>query len=198
MKHVYKKGNSQKTLITLHGTGGNEHDLIPIAEMIDPSANLLGIRGNVLENGMPRFFRRLSEGVFDEEDLVIRTKELYQFIKQASVDYQFKLENSVVIGYSNGANIAASILYHYNDSFQRAILFHAMVPLKNVELPNLKNHHVFIGAGENDPMIPKKETEILLADLKQANATIETFWTTSGHQLIREEVDAAQKWYEQF
>src|SRR5690625_6661862 len=82
MKHIFKKGNnSDRTFLLLHGTGGTENDLLPLAHMIDPDANVLSVRGNVLENGMPRFFRRLSEGVFDEEDLIYRTKELKQFLE---------------------------------------------------------------------------------------------------------------------
>ncbi|KMK76376.1 alpha/beta hydrolase [Alkalihalobacillus pseudalcaliphilus] len=198
MNHVFKKGDSKKpTIVLLHGTGGNEHDLLPIAEMIDPEASVLGVRGNVLENGMPRFFKRLAEGVFDEEDLKFRTKELYDYLDKASKEYGFDREKIIAVGYSNGANIAASLMYHYQDAFQGAILFHAMVPLKDITLPTLINKHVFIGAGERDPIIPMDNTKHLIADLKQAGATVEEFWTGGGHQLTREEVDAARHWYNQ-
>ncbi|KGA97417.1 carboxylesterase [Alkalihalobacillus alcalophilus ATCC 27647 = CGMCC 1.3604] len=197
MNHIFKKGNPDKpTLVLLHGTGGNEHDLLPIAEMIDQEASVLGIRGNVLENGMPRFFKRLAEGVFDEEDLKFRTKELNDYLTQAADDYEFDRENVIAIGYSNGANIAASLMYHYNDAFKGAILFHAMVPLKNIELPSLKGTEVFVGAGKNDPIIPAENTQQLISDLEKAGAHLEAFWTNAGHQLTREEVEAAKEWYQ--
>ena len=130
MKHIFKKGpNPEKpTLLLLHGTGGNEYDLLPLGEKIDREANVLSVRGNVLENGMPRFFRRLAEGVFDEEDLIFRTKELNEFLDEASARYGFDRSNIVAVGYSNGANIAGSLLFHYRDALKGAILHHPMVP----------------------------------------------------------------------
>src|SRR5690625_3537462 len=117
MKHIFKKGNdrAKATLLLLHGTGGTERDLLPLAEKVDPDANVLSVRGNVLENGMPRFFRRLSEGVFDEEDLISRTKELNEFLDKAAEEDDFDRNNIIAIGYSNGANIAASLLFHFQN-----------------------------------------------------------------------------------
>src|SRR5690625_2441372 len=111
-------------MLLLHGTGGTEKDLIPLAEEIDSTASVLSVRGNVLEQGMPRFFRRLAEGVFDEEDLLFRTKELNQFIDQMPEKHEFNRRNVVAIGYSNGANIASSLLFHYQDALKGAILLH--------------------------------------------------------------------------
>src|SRR5690606_34628251 len=109
---------TNRTLLLLHGTGGNENDLLPLANHIDPSANVLSVRGNVLENGMPRFFRRLAEGVFDEEDLIFRTKELNEFLDEAAEKYEFDRNNIIAVGYSNGANIAASLLFHYENALK--------------------------------------------------------------------------------
>jgi phospholipase/carboxylesterase len=199
VEHIFieEKQKEAPTLLLLHGTGGNERDLLPLAEMIAPGASILGVRGNVLENGMPRFFRRLREGVFDEEDLIFRTKELNDFIAECADQYGFNRQNVIAVGYSNGANIAASLMYHYEDSLQGAILFHAMVPLRSVQLPDLSNVPVFIGAGERDPLIPPKETKELSEELQKANAKVTEYWGKGGHELTREEIDQAKIWYEE-
>src|SRR3954453_1144046 len=149
MKHIFNKGQdpAKPTLLLLHGTGGNELDLLPLAGRIDDEASVLSVRGNVLENGMPRFFRRLAEGVFDEEDLVFRKKELNEFLDDAAKQYDFDRENILAIGYSNGANIAASLLFHYQSALKGAILHHPMVPRRGIDLPNLSEKSVFIAAG---------------------------------------------------
>ncbi|WP_066152369.1 alpha/beta hydrolase [Halalkalibacter krulwichiae] len=198
MKHIYQKGKdlSKPTLLLLHGTGGNELDLMPLAGMIDEDASVLSVRGNVLENGMPRFFKRLAEGVFDEEDLIFRTKELNQFLNEAAEQYEFDRDNMIAIGYSNGANIAASLLLHYENSLKGAILHHPMVPRRNMALPDLTGKSVFIAAGTNDPICSPQESEELYSLLEQANATVELHWENRGHQLTADEVAAAAKWYQ--
>ncbi|MDV2685045.1 alpha/beta hydrolase [Alkalihalophilus lindianensis] len=199
MKHIFKEATEENlpTLVLLHGTGGNEEDLLPLADIIAPKAAVLGIRGNVLENGMPRFFRRLSEGVFDEEDLIFRTKELNEFLDEAAENYHFNRENLVAIGYSNGANIAASLLYHYQSSLKGAALFHAMVPRRDVEIPSANEVPIFIGAGKLDPLIPAKETKELIDDLNRAGANVTEYWGEGGHQLTRDEVIDAKRWFEE-
>src|SRR5690625_943300 len=199
MKHIFERGNNEKerTLLLLHGTGGTEHDLLPLANMIDEVANVLSVRGNVLENGMPRFFRRLSEGVFDEEDLIDRTKELKQFLDEAAQTYAFNRQQVFAIGYSNGANIAASLLFHYENVLAGAMLHHPMVPRKNIEFPNLADTPIFIGAGTNDFICPAEETEQLDALLSNAGANVSVHWENHGHQLTSTEIKAAKKWYEQ-
>lgn len=196
MKHIFQQGKDANApvLLLLHGTGGNEHDLLPIAEMISPDSSVLSVRGNVSENGMPRFFRRLAEGVFDEEDLIFRTKELYAFLDEAAEKYGFNRENLVAVGYSNGANIAGSLLFHYERALAGAILFHPMVPRRGIELPNLESTPVFIGAGKFDPICAPSETEELNELLKSAGADVTLKWQPGGHQLTREEVDQAKEW----
>ncbi|QKS70543.1 alpha/beta hydrolase [Paenalkalicoccus suaedae] len=196
MKHIFKKGTSDHTLLLLHGTGGNEEDLLPIAQMIDPDANVIGVRGNVDENGMNRFFRRLAEGVFDEEDLIFRTKELHEFIDEAASEHGFDRSNMTAIGYSNGANIAGSLLYHYERPFKHAILLHPMVPRRGLDLPDMSGLPVFIGAGSNDPICPPEETKELHEHLKGAGAPVELYWANMGHQLTRDEIDEARRFYD--
>ncbi|MBT2641263.1 alpha/beta hydrolase [Bacillus sp. ISL-41] len=197
MKHIYKKGSntSKPTLLLLHGTGGNENDLLPLANMIDPEASVLSVRGNILENGMPRFFRRLAEGVFDVEDLIFRTQELHEFLDEASEKHGFDRGNIVAVGYSNGANIAASLLFHYENALKGAILHHPMVPRRGIELPELSGTEVFLAAGKNDPICPAQESEELNTLLSSANASVEMHWENSGHQLTLSEVEAARDWY---
>lgn len=198
MKHLFKQGSdpAAPVLLLLHGTGGTEHDLLPLAEIISPGSSILSVRGNVLENGMPRFFRRLAEGVFDEEDLIFRTNELNQFLDQAAGNYQFPRSKVVAIGYSNGANIAASLLFHDKDALLGAIMHHPMVPLRSIALPDLSENYCFIAAGERDPICTKEESSELYQLLKDAGADVTIHWEASGHQLTHTEVAAAQRWFE--
>lgn len=199
MKHIFKQGTNQDkpVLLFLHGTGGNEHDLVKLADIIDPEASVLSVRGNVSENGMPRFFKRLAEGVFDEEDLIFRTKELNEFLDEAAEKYVFDRNRIVAIGYSNGANIAASLMFHYENALQGAVLHHPMVPRRGIALPDLTGKHVFIAAGTNDPMCSPEEAEELKTLLNDAGAKVEIHWENNGHQLTMSEVEAAHAWYKE-
>lgn len=195
MIHIFEQGKKDApTLLLLHGTGGNEHSLLTIAKSIVPDASILSVRGEVLENGMPRFFRRLAEGVFDEEDLIYRTKQLHQFLDDCAVQYGFDRENVIAIGYSNGANIAASLLFHHVNSLKGAILFHPMVPRRGIELPSLQSVQVFIGAGKNDPLCPLEESVDLSNLLQEAGASVELHWENNGHQLSFTEIETAANW----
>lgn len=197
MKHVFKKGTNATapTLLMLHGTGGNEHDLLSIASMIDKEANVLSVRGNVLENGMPRFFKRLAMGVLDQEDLALRTKELHDYIKEASEEYGFDRENVVAVGYSNGANIAANLVMTEKNSLAGAILYHPMIPNQDAKIPELTGLPVFIGAGVNDQMVPYTESEGLKAMLLEHGAEVDMHVEPYGHQLTGSEVEASKIWY---
>lgn len=199
MKHLFQPGRREgaPVLLLLHGTGGTERDLLPLAQVIDPTAPVLSVRGNVLENGMPRFFRRLAEGVFDEEDLVFRTNELYEHLNAWAGEYGFDRGNVVAVGYSNGANIAGSLLFHVEDSLAGAILHHPMVPRRGIELPDLTGKPVFIGAGRNDPICPPEETYELRRLLEGAGAEVEVNWEDYGHRLTPTEAEAAAAWYRQ-
>jgi len=197
MRHLFEQGSdlNAPVLVLLHGTGGTERDLLPLARRISPGSPVLGIRGNVLENGMPRFFRRLAEGVFDEEDLVFRTKELSDFLDHAAVEHGLDRTNFVAVGYSNGANIAASLLFHCPDVLRGAILHHPMVPRRGIGLPELSAVPCFIGAGRNDPICSPQETEELKSLLEGAGAQVTVQWENFGHQLSQSEADAAAAWF---
>lgn len=187
-------GQAVDTLLLLHGTGGDENDLLPLGRLLAPNANLLSPRGKISENGMPRFFRRLAEGVFDIPDLIARTHELAEFIQSASDTYGFDARRVTAAGFSNGANIAASLLLLRPDILQAAVLFHAMVPLVPESLPDLAGTPVFLGAGCQDPIVPPEETERLAALLRAAGADVTTYWQAGGHGLTHEEVQAAAEW----
>jgi len=192
--HEFVRGNSRRTLLLLHGTGGDERDLIPIGHALDANASLLSPRGKVLENGMPRFFRRLAEGVFDVEDLKLRTHELADFVTAAAERYDIDGKRIVAVGYSNGANIAASVLLVCPGIFSAAILFRAMVPLIPESQPDLSSTRVWIGAGRLDPIIPASETEQLAQLLRTAGADVTLQFFRAGHELTSEDVDAAHEW----
>lgn len=192
--HEFVPGTSNRTLLLLHGTGGNERDLIPLGRELDAHAALLSPRGKVLENGMPRFFRRLAEGVFDLEDLKKRTNELVDFVTAAAQHYEFAGDNVVAVGYSNGANIAASILLLRPATLAGAILFRAMVPLVPEAQPNLSAVRVWIGAGASDPIIPTSGTRQLAELLRSAGADVTIQFFRTGHALTSGDIDAAGEW----
>jgi phospholipase/carboxylesterase len=192
--HEFVPGDSKRTLLLLHGTGGNERDLIPLGHELDPNASLLSPRGKILENGMPRFFRRLAEGVFDLEDLKTRTNELADFVAAAVRHYKLAADEIVGVGYSNGANIAASMLLLRPEIMRAAILFRAMVPLIPDTLPDLSSVRVWIGAGDQDPIIPVSETKRLAELLRHAGADVTIRFAEAAHGLTNDDVEAAHHW----
>jgi len=192
--HEFVSGSSGRTLLLLHGTGGNERDLIPLGRELDPNASLLSPRGKVLENGMPRFFRRLAEGVFDLEDLKKRTHELADFVIAAADRYKIDIHHIIAVGYSNGANIAASMLLLRPEILSAAILFRAMVPLIPDTQPDLGSVRVWIGAGSSDPIVPASETKQLAELLRSAGADVTIRFFQGGHELTQADVHDAQEW----
>ena len=184
------------TLLLLHGTGGDEEDLIPLGRALDPSAALLSPRGKVLERGMPRFFRRLAEGVFDQEDLARRTEELARFVREAAGVYGFDPGSVVAVGFSNGANIAASVLLRHPGVLRGAALLSPMLPFEPERTPALEGVPVFVGAGRFDPIAPPATVERLAEVLRGGGADVTLHWTPGGHGLTPEEVDAARRWLE--
>jgi predicted esterase len=192
--HEFVSGSSSRTLLLLHGTGGNERDLLQLGRELDPNAALLSPRGKVLENGMPRFFRRLAEGVFDLEDLKYRTNELADFVAAAVRHYKLAADHIVGVGYSNGSNIAASMLLLRPEIMHQAILFRAMVPLIPETLPDLSSVRVWIGAGDEDPIVPASETKRLAELLRRAGADVTIRFAKAGHGLTNDDVITARDW----
>lgn len=192
--HEFLPGKSPRTLLLLHGTGGNERDLIRLGQELDPDASRLSPRGKILEDGRPRFFRRLSEGVFDLEDLRKRTNELADFVAASAEHYGIDSKNVVAVGYSNGANIAASMFLLRPEILSDAILFRAMVPLVPETKPDLKLKRIWIGAGSHDPIVPASNTKQLAELLRAAGADVTIRFFQSGHELTSEDVDLAREW----
>ena len=194
--HEFVPGISERTLLLLHGTGGNERDFIPLGRELDPNAALLSSRGKILENGMPRFFRRLAEGVFDTEDLKKRTNELADFVASAAKYYKLAADQIVAVGYSNGANIAAAMLLLRPEILRAAILFRAMVPLVPDNLPDLSSVRVWIGAGDQDPIVPASEAQRLAKLFRDASADVTIRFANASHALTEADVKTARHWLE--
>lgn len=194
--HEFVRATAQDapTLLLLHGTGGDERDLLPIGRALDPSAALLSPRGRVLENGAPRFFRRVAEGVFDLKDLALRTDELAEFVAAAANHYGFDEARVIAVGYSNGANIATSVLLRRPRVFSGAILFRPMVPFEPATTPNLHHARVLIGSGQHDPIVPSSQPERLRQILTEAGAAVQVHWHPGGHELGDDDLDAARRW----
>jgi phospholipase/carboxylesterase/glyoxalase family protein len=187
------KAEGEPTLLLLHGTGGNENDLIELGESLRPDAAMLSPLGNVSENGAPRFFRRLAEGVFDVEDLHKRTNELADFIVAASERYGFAPSSVCAVGYSNGANIAASLLLSRPEVLNAALLYRAMVPFESSTPVQLNDKRVLISAGRMDQMIPQAGTERLAKILVDAGAQVELVWQQSSHGLVKGDLVAGER-----
>ena len=184
-------------LLLLHGTGGNEQQMLPIARLVAPSAGALSPRGKVLEHGMPRFFRRLAEGVFDIEDVKLRAEELAEFVVESAKRYGFSTSRLVALGFSNGANIAGALLLQRPDVLGGAILFRAMVPLTPDTLPSIDGTAVLISNGRADPLVSAEETERLAALLRSAGAGVTVAWQPAGHELTEGDITTAREWLAQ-
>ena len=182
------------SLLLLHGTGGDENDLLPLGRTLFPGATLLSPRGKVDEGGALRFFRRIREGVFDQQDLAVRTDELADFIAAASDAYGLRRDRMVAVGFSNGANIAGSLLLRRPGVITRAVLLSPMVPFEPEPRPDLSSTVVFIGAGRMDQMVPAAQTDRLAELLRNSGARVTLHWENVGHTIAPGEIRAAQAW----
>jgi phospholipase/carboxylesterase len=197
--HRFERGTrpGSPPLLLLHGTGGNEDDLLPIGRMVAPGATLLSPRGKVLENGMPRFFRRLAEGVFDEEDLRVRARELAGFIAAACKEYE--IAAPIALGYSNGANIAAAVMLLRPEALAGGILLRAMAPFATVApTGGLPGKSVLIISGARDPLIPQENAARLKALLEEAGAIVAHRVLPGGHELSQADINLAREWLSYF
>lgn len=179
-------------LLLLHGTGGDENDLLGLGKMISPGAALLSPRGRVLEHGMPRFFRRLAEGVFDEDDVRRRAHELGDFVAESRK--QYGLAAPIAVGFSNGANIAAALLLLKPEALSGAILLRAMVPLSDPPNAGLAGKPVLLLSGQSDPIVPASNSARLAALLSEAGARVTHKVLPAGHQLSQADVSLARDW----
>lgn len=191
----FERGEAdERTLLLLHGTGADENDLIPLGRSLDPHANLLSPRGKVLEGGSPRFFRRFAEGVLDVEDLKVRTHELAQFIEVAAKEHDLDASRVIAVGYSNGANIAASTLFLHPGGLHAAILLRPMLPFEPDTQTDLEGMRVFIASGRTDPLIDPRQPEQLARILESFGAEVRLSWSPGGHPLSNDEVKTARVW----
>ncbi len=195
MEYKYINKNSNQTIVLLHGTGGNELDLIFLGETIDPKANLLGLRGRINEHGMNRFFKRIRPGVLDIDSLVEETHYLHKFLQAFAKVNNLDTNQMVLLGFSNGANIIASLIYHFGKFYKAHILLHPMVPLRDFDLVNQDQNLVFISAGENDSMVPMDEAKELVNVLKEKQANVVFKIYPYGHNLSDKEIKDIIKYY---
>jgi phospholipase/carboxylesterase len=185
---------SGETLIVLHGTGGNENDLVGIGQAIAPGAAILSPRGNVLENGAPRFFKRLGEGVFDPKEVRSSAEDLARFIRAAIAKYDLDATRIYALGYSNGANVASTVMFLEPRLLQGAVLFRPMLVYEPEERGDLSGASVFISSGRMDPIVPVKSVERLAELLESSHAEVTLKWQSAGHNLVPSEVREAADW----
>ncbi len=197
MHYIYQPAaqTATHTLLLLHGTGGDEHDLLPLGKAFGGNFNILSLRGNVLEGGMPRFFKRMGMGVFDEKDVTFRTHEMVEFLKQLSPKEGFDPHNLVALGYSNGANIAGSTLVLYPDFLAGAILYRPMQPFRNMpEFKTVRHAPVFMSNGAQDPTIHPADTLAYAGLLEKAGFDVSVHTISAGHGLVQEDLLLSKDW----
>ncbi|MCB0830177.1 MAG: alpha/beta hydrolase [Solirubrobacterales bacterium] len=195
--HVFEPGDPSRTLLLLHGTGGDENDLVSLGRQLAPGAGILSPRGKVLENGMPRFFRRLEVGKLDIPDLLVRTDELADWLGRAAADYDFDPAGLVGLGLSNGANIATSLLFRQPGSLAAAALLRPMLPYPPPEELDLDGTPVLVASGGRDQFVPAGESEALARELESHGGEVEfIFDPEAGHGLTQEDLKATFRWLE--
>ncbi len=195
--HQFVRGTSATTVLALHGTGGVETDLIPLAQSLFPNARVLAPRGNISENGAARFFRRFAEGVFDLENLREETAKLADFVAASGQKYGFEAQKVVALGYSNGANIAASLLLSRPETLAGAVLLRGMTPFEPQNRPDLDGKAIFLASGRFDPIVPTQSVENLAQIFQRAGADVELRWENASHGLTSADIEAAREFVAQ-
>lgn len=191
---IYNEGKAgEPVIVLLHGTGADENNLIPVSDALAPDATVLSIRGNVSENGMNRYFKRHGEGHYDVEDLNKRGKELYDFIEQKAEEYNFALEDVIMFGFSNGSNIGINMLLLEKAKFNKAMLFAPMYPVEIEAGPDLSDAKILLSMGENDPIVPKEESDRVIEIFKSRGAKVDQVWVNS-HEINEKNLIAAKQW----
>jgi phospholipase/carboxylesterase len=194
--HVWLPGTGSPPLLLLHSTGGNEDQLLPLRDLLSPDSPVLSPRGTVLEDGMPRFFRRFREGVFDEDDLRARADEFAEFLREAEQKYGVPAGSWLAVGFSNGANMAAAMLLRHPESLASAVLLAAMVPFADAgpEDESLKGKRVLIVNGDQDPMATADQTQTLAGNLRRRSADVEVRGFEGGHTIDPRQVPGIRQW----
>lgn len=195
MKHIFnRRKENSKVFVTLHGTGGDETNLLPVAKMLNEDNSVLSIRGNINENGANRYFRRKEEGVYDLEDLEFRGKELQDFIIESASEYNFSVEDVVLVGFSNGSNIAINMLLREDSPFKTALLFAPLYPVDvSGNHKDMSDIDIFTSMGEQDPIAPVSESKKVISIFEERGADVEVFWTHT-HELNEEILRNAKTW----
>lgn len=194
--YTYVSGTpgSTRVILLLHGTGGNEDDLLSLGAALDPEAHLLSPRGNVLEHGMPRFFRRFGEGKFDTEDVIRRSKDLESFLDQAIATHELADCEVLAVGYSNGANIASAMLLLHPGTIHRAVLLRPMLTIVPEQATPSPSTMVLILSGTHDPIVPRESVNDLVGQLKAADMDVTHVWEDTGHQLTNGDIVQMKMW----
>lgn len=192
--YIYNEGKAgEPVIVLLHGTGADERNLIPVTNAIAPDATVLSIRGNVSENGMNRYFKRLGEGNYDVPDLMKRGQELYQFISEKAEEYQFELEDVVLLGFSNGSNIGINMLLLEDSKINKAMLYAPMYPVDLEDGPDLSDVKVLLSMGEYDPIVPKLESDRVISIFESRGAKVDQVWVNS-HEINEKNLIAGKQW----
>lgn len=192
--YIYNEGKAgEPVIVLLHGTGADENNLIPVANAIAPDSTVLSIRGNVSENGMNRYFKRHAEGNYDVEDLMTRGKELYQFITEKAAEYNFELEDVVLLGFSNGSNIGINMLLLEESKINKGMLYAPMYPVDLTDGPDLSDAKILLSMGENDPIVPKAESDRVIEIFESRGAKVDQVWVNS-HEINEKNLIAGKQW----
>lgn len=194
--HRFLPGTTEdgRALLLLHGTGGDENDLIPLGQTVMPGAAILSVRGRVLESGMPRFFRRFAEGLFDLDNLRAECSELATFLERASTEYGFDRSKLVALGFSNGANMAHSLMMLHPEAVQDAVLIRAMTTMPDLVPSGLAGKKAFLSSGRTDSMMPVQDVDFLAAQLRSGGVEVTHHWVEAGHNLTRGEIEVIRDW----